>query len=156
MPDGLYERDILIWSEQQADLLRRLAAGERVNAAVDWANLIDEVESLGRSELNACESLLVQALVHLLKLQVHPGHDAARHWRSEAVAFLSTARRRFTPSMQGRINLPELYGDAVEALVAAYPERAGSVCDDCPFTLDELLQRAGAVADLLAPRVASR
>ncbi len=29
MPDGLYERDFLEWSERQADLLRRLAAGER-------------------------------------------------------------------------------------------------------------------------------
>jgi hypothetical protein len=27
MPDGLYERDILDWAEQQASLLRRLAAG---------------------------------------------------------------------------------------------------------------------------------
>jgi hypothetical protein len=26
----LYEADILLWSEQQADVLRRLAAGERV------------------------------------------------------------------------------------------------------------------------------
>lgn len=31
MPDGLYERDALAWSEQQADLLRRLAAGERID-----------------------------------------------------------------------------------------------------------------------------
>ncbi len=27
MPDGLYERDILVWSQHQADLLRRLGAG---------------------------------------------------------------------------------------------------------------------------------
>ncbi len=47
MPDGLYERDFLLWSEAQADLLRRLAAGELVNAAVDWPNLIDEVWDLG-------------------------------------------------------------------------------------------------------------
>ena len=40
MPDGLHDSDVLIWSEQQADLLRRLAAGERVNDAVDWANVI--------------------------------------------------------------------------------------------------------------------
>jgi hypothetical protein len=32
MPD-LYETDILLWSEQQRDLLRRLAAGEPVNEA---------------------------------------------------------------------------------------------------------------------------
>ena len=31
----LYEADILLWSEQQAALLRRLAAGERVNEQID-------------------------------------------------------------------------------------------------------------------------
>lgn len=40
MPDGLYEQDFLIWSETQVLLLRRLARGERINALVDWANLI--------------------------------------------------------------------------------------------------------------------
>lgn len=42
-----YEADILLWSEHQAELLRRLAAGERVNDQVDWKNLIEEVESVG-------------------------------------------------------------------------------------------------------------
>jgi hypothetical protein len=34
----LYEADILMWSEHQAELLRRMAAGERVNDQVDWTN----------------------------------------------------------------------------------------------------------------------
>jgi hypothetical protein len=34
-----YETDILAWSERQGALLRRLAAGERVNDAdLDWPN----------------------------------------------------------------------------------------------------------------------
>lgn len=37
----LYEEDILTWSERQADLLRRLAAGERVNDQVDWENVVE-------------------------------------------------------------------------------------------------------------------
>ncbi len=49
MSDDLYDADILLWSPAQADLLRRMEAGERVNAAVDWPNLIEEVEALGRS-----------------------------------------------------------------------------------------------------------
>ena len=61
MPDGLYERDALAWSERQADLLRRLAAGERLNEAVDWPNVIEEVQDVGLSELRAVRSLLVQA-----------------------------------------------------------------------------------------------
>jgi hypothetical protein len=31
MPNDLYDRDVLAWSEHQADLLRRLARGEQVN-----------------------------------------------------------------------------------------------------------------------------
>jgi len=89
LPDDLYDRDVLIWSEQQAELLRRLAAGERVNDAVDWTNLIEEVQSVGRSELHACSSLLAHALVHLLKLRAWPSSQAAAHWRGEVVGFLA-------------------------------------------------------------------
>ena len=62
---GLYDNDILLWSQRQAQLLRRLAAGERVNDQVDWENVIEEVESVGSEQLHAVESLLVQALVHI-------------------------------------------------------------------------------------------
>jgi len=68
VPDDLYRRDALAWAEQQAALLRRLAAGERLNEAVDWPNVIDEVQDVGLSELRACQSLLQQATTHLLKL----------------------------------------------------------------------------------------
>jgi hypothetical protein len=99
MPVDLYDRDILIWSEHQAALLRRLAAGERVNETVDWPNLIEEVEDLGRAELHACESLLRQAMLHLLTL--HSGADApAAHWRAETLGFLDDAAARFSPAMR--------------------------------------------------------
>ena len=64
MPDGLYERDALAWAERQADLLRRLAAGERLNEPVDWPNVIEEVQDVGLSELRACKRLLRQAWQH--------------------------------------------------------------------------------------------
>lgn len=151
MAESLYDADILIWSERQAELLRRLAAGERVNDDVDWANVIDEVESVGRSELNAVESLLFQALIHLLKLQAYPGSGSAPHWRGEARAFLSQAKRRFSPSMRTRIALADLHKDAVEAASAAYPEVDRWDPEACPFTLDELLGQLGHVAALLEP-----
>ena len=47
MPDGLYDCDALTWSDQQAELLRRLAAGERVNDQLDWPNIIEEIEGVG-------------------------------------------------------------------------------------------------------------
>ncbi len=51
MPNDLYDRDVLAWSEHQADLLRRLAREEHVSG-VDWENVIEEIECVGRTELN--------------------------------------------------------------------------------------------------------
>lgn len=148
MPDDLYDRDVLAWSEHQATLLRRLAAGERVNQSVDWTNVIDEVESLGRSELRSCESLLRQALVHLLKQHAWPASRSAVHWRAEIVGFLFDAGRAFSPSMTQRIDLGELYRRALQQARAEADESGlpGPLPDACPFTLAQLL--AGDVAAL--------
>ena len=51
----LYKDDILLWSEQQAELLRRLAAGEHVNAQVDWENVVEEIESVGSEQRHRVE-----------------------------------------------------------------------------------------------------
>ena len=57
----LYETDILAWSEQQTALLRRHAAGERVaDGELDWPNIIEEVESVGRGQLLEVGSLLAE------------------------------------------------------------------------------------------------
>ena len=141
MPDGLYERDFVLWSEAQADLLRRLAAGERVNAAVDWPNLIEEVGDLGKSELNAFEGLILQALIHVLKCEAWPASLAYRHWTAETNTFLSTAKRRFAPSMRHKIDLQSLYSDALKS-VRLDDDDSGTpmaLSDDCPFKLDQLL-----------------
>jgi hypothetical protein len=58
-----YDEDILLWSERQSELLRRIAAGEPVNGRPDWVNIVEEVESVGRSDLRAVESLLLQAFM---------------------------------------------------------------------------------------------
>ena len=137
----LYESDILAWSEQQAELLRRHAAGERANdGAIDWPNVIEEVESVGREQLHAVESLLVQALVHMLKAEAWPLSRDAPSWRAEAVRFRGDAADRFAPSMRQRIDVGRLYQRALRAV----PETIDGqpplpVPDICPVTLDELL-----------------
>ena len=140
MPDGSYDRDILAWSEQQADLLRRLARGERVND-VDWEHVVEEIEDVGLSELHSVESYLDLMLVGLLKVHGWPDSPSVRHWRTEIGSFQKNAVRRFSPSMPQRIDLGKLYSDALEQLEAAdYDDtipRAWPV--SCPFTLDELL-----------------
>lgn len=140
MSDALYQTDLLAWSRQQAALLRRAAAGERVNG-LDWPNLIEEIEDLGRSELRAVESLLAQALAHLLKAAGWPDDDAAGHWRAEALAFLRRAARLYRPSMRQYLDLTAQFQDAV---LAARLDRMGGrppdrLPDICPLTVEELL-----------------
>jgi len=156
MPDSLYERDALAWAEQQAELLGRVAAGERLNTMVDWPHVIEEVQEVGLSELCACQSLLQQAIMHLLKLWAWPGSPAASHWRVEAGTFLDDAARRFTPSMRQRLGLDGLYA-AARRRVAEMTDDAGEprgLPEACPFTLEELL--AGNVAELVAGLSGSR
>jgi len=115
MPDDLYHRDIVLWAETQADRLRRMAAGERVND-LDWANVIEEVESVGRSETKGVRSLLRQALIHALKVAAWPDHPAHVHWRNEIRTFLVDARDGFTPSMAQQLDLAKLHASALEVV----------------------------------------
>jgi hypothetical protein len=140
MPNDLYERDILSWSEHQADLLRRLARGERVND-VDWEHVVEEIEDVGLSELNAVRSHLRLMLVHLLKLQGWPDSPAGDHWRREIASFQSDAVQRFAPSMRQRVDLASLYARALGELkdtrfddLSPLPWSAV-----CPVDLDQLL-----------------
>jgi hypothetical protein len=138
--NDLYDDDILLWSERQSALLRRIAAGEPVNERPDWANIIEEVESVGRSDLRAVESLLLQALLHLLKSAALPNSPAVPGWRAEARLFRSQAHRAFSPSMRQRLDLPGLYADALRGLPETIDGQAPlPVPQDCPMTLDELL-----------------
>lgn len=155
MPDGLYERDALAWAEQQADLLTRLAAGERVNAAIDWSNVIEEVRDVGLSELRACQSLLLQGILHLLKLHAWPDSAAAAHWREEIRVFLVDANVRSSPSMRQRMDIQEEYELALEVAREATDDSGPPrpLPENCRFTLDELLARD--VTALLAKLAAS-
>ena len=136
----LYDSDILRWSDQQSDLLRRHARGERVNELIDWENVAEEIESVGREQLHAVESLLVQALVHSLKAAAWPRSRDAPAWRAEAGRFRGDARRRYVPSMRQRLDIETLYRDALRAM----PETTDGQPPlpppaTCPFTLEDLL-----------------
>ena len=136
----LYDTDVLEWSEHQARLLRRLADGQPGNETPDWDNIIEEVESVGRSQLSGVRSHLLQALIHDLKADAWPQASHVPHWRAEARVFRGNAAADFSPSMRQRIDLPLLYRRALNAL----PELVDGqpplpVPGACPVTLDELL-----------------
>ena len=137
----LYEADILEWSEHQAELLRRHAAGELVNnAELDWPNIIEEIESVGRDQLHAVESLLLQALLHMLKADAWPLSRDAPTWRGEAIRFRSDAAARYAPSMRQRLDLARVYRRALRSMPASIDGQPPlAVPEVCPVTLDELL-----------------
>jgi hypothetical protein len=76
-----YDADILLWSEHQADLLRRIGAGEQVNDQVDWENVAEEIESLGQSERRSLASHVRTVLEHLAKLEASPATEPRAGWR---------------------------------------------------------------------------
>ena len=150
---SLYDADILLWSEQQADLLRRLARGERVNDAVDWENLIEEVGDVGRSEFNGVVSLLRVGLTHLLLAHASPRPAPVGHWQAEASAALADAAERYAPSMGGRINLGRIWAVAVANVarkLAADGGPARPLPSEFPFAVEDLVQHVPDIDALLA------
>ena len=61
---NLYDRDFYTWAVQQAAALRR-----RDFSAVDWENVIEEIETLARTEERSLKSQYARVMEHLLKLQ---------------------------------------------------------------------------------------
>lgn len=61
MADG-YSEDFHAWALAQADALRRRSPNE-----VDWENIAEEIESLGKSEARELRSHLLVLCTHLLK-----------------------------------------------------------------------------------------
>jgi hypothetical protein len=140
---GTYDTDVLTWSDRQAELLRRVAAGERINDQVDWQNVIEEVESVGRSELRAVESHLVQALLHDLKAEAWPLSREVPHWRAEARGHRAEALAWYTPSIAQRIDVTKLYRRALRHMPETTDNMAPlPVPETCPVSLDELLSGA--------------
>lgn len=136
----LYEADVLEWSEHQARLLRQHAAGEAGNEAPDWTNIIEEIESVGSEQLHAVQSLLRQALAHMLKAEAWPLSGEVPHWQAEARRFRIDAAARFSPSMRQRIDLDRLYRQARHIMPDTIDRQPPlPVPDACPVTLDELL-----------------
>jgi hypothetical protein len=99
----LYERDFYAWTQDQAALLRAWPEALRPNA-LDLGNLAEEIDSLGRSQRSAVESLMTQIVEHLLKLRSHPDQTSRRHWQKEIAGFRDQLDILFrdNPSLRAR------------------------------------------------------
>lgn len=107
-----YERDFYAWTQQQAALLREGRFGD-----LDVKNLIEEIESLGRSEKRELESRLKVLLMHFLKWQFQADRRE-RHARS----WLATIRNQRTELRKLIRDNPSLKGHLEAAFIEAYQD----------------------------------
>src|SRR5882724_4225639 len=75
----LYEQDFFLWTKEQAAALR---LAKNSNLPLDWENLAEEIESLGKSDRRELRSQITRVLRHLLKLEVSPAAEPRAGWRA--------------------------------------------------------------------------
>lgn len=112
-----YEADFYGWTIEQADLIR---AGH--SSQLDFENLLEEIESMGRSEKRALEFSLKVLLAHLLKWKYQPSY----HGKSLELTIKEQRRKvnrslKDNPSLKSK--LPEVISNAYEdAILMAVKE----------------------------------
>ena len=131
------ETDFHRWTREQADAL-----ATRDRARLDVVNLLDEVESLDRSQRTALESHLCVLLVHPLEVRVQP--DRARpSWRHPVKAQRAAIARLIArnPSLRAcpAASLDETYRDAVRDAAGETRLDPRQFPPALPFTLDQIL-----------------
>jgi hypothetical protein len=143
----LHDRDLAAWAERQAEVLRRLgrSRGEEW-PELDWVNLAEEMESLGRTEVKLVTSPLKLLFVQILEAVSDPSATSMPHRKTEAVGWLDDAAEDFTPSMRRKIDLDRLWRSARKRAAASLAEHGRrlrpGLPDGCAFALDELLDEA--------------
>ena len=137
---NLYEQDFYLWIETTS---KQLKAGKF--AEIDLANLIEEIESMGRSEKRELKSRLIVLLMHLLKWQYQP-EKRSESWRS------TIAEQRIciellledSPSLQPL--LIEIFANCYGKARLKASEETGMKLNffpkESPFTLEETLKNS--------------
>jgi hypothetical protein len=135
----LYNSDFYAWTQEQAALLRNQKAQN-----LDYTNLAEEIESLGKSQQHALENRLEVVLTHLLKWRYCPMlPDARRGWRLT----IREQRRRLARLLHQN---PSLHPTVPAIIAESYPHARLMALDDtevpsttfpemCPWTLEQVL-----------------
>ena len=133
----LYDSDFYAWTQEQAKLLR-----EQKWELVDVANVVEEIESLGRQERKELRNRFGILLGHLLKWQYQPEHQG-NSWQ----ATIREQRRRIRTLLQ---ESPSLQSNLTEALQTGYENGLDLAVREtnlpyttfpeiCPYTLQQAL-----------------
>ena len=137
-PNSLYEQDFYMWIETTAQQLREGKFDE-----VDLTNLIEEIESMGRSEKRELKSRLIVLLMHLLKWQYQP-EKRSESWRStiSEQRICIEGLLEDSPSLKPLIS--EVFDDCYQKARLKASDETGIKLNffpkESPFTLEETLQ----------------
>ncbi|MEB3150801.1 MAG: DUF29 domain-containing protein [Sphaerospermopsis sp.] len=134
----LYEFDDYLWLEETIKLLK---AKDLDN--LDWDNLIEELESLGRNNFNKVRSLLRQIIIHILLLQYwEKEYDRNyRHWRGEIIAFRDDLNNSLTKTLRNKLcdELDRTYHISLKLVIEKTGLSPELFPDNCPYSLEQLL-----------------
>lgn len=134
-----YEQDFYLWTQQQAALLR-----EGKWQDLDYTNLAEEIESVGRSDKRELSNRLKVLVLHLLKWQYQPvGPEQGHSWedtiweqRGQITAILDDS-----PSLQREVpgRLPQQYLAARRKAIRDTRLPEGTFPPTCPWTPAQIL-----------------
>lgn len=140
-----YKEDFYAWTVAQGGRLRRAAAHD-ITGGLDWENLAEEIETLGRSEQNALESAIRRVVEHVLKLEFSPAAEPRRGWEESVEEHRQRIPMVLRNSPSLRRHLPKMLSDAwPPARRAAVRSLKRDRIDPeiipktCPYTLDQIL-----------------
>ncbi len=133
-----YDTDFAAWAAEQAGLLR---AG-LVNS-IDFRNLAEEIEDMGKSEQRALESRLQVLICHLLKWKFQP-EQRGNSWRATIKEQRLKIKRLFSesPSLKSRLTDEEFCSDVWSYGVAAAireTELENTFPDTAIWRMDDIL-----------------
>ena len=135
-----YDADVILWSQEQARLLR-----EGRFSQLDIEHLADEIEDVGKSEKRELANRMIVLLAHLLKWR----HQPQRRGRSWELTINHQRKRialalKETPSLRAAMRDPD-WQEAVwldtTALAARQTRLAHSRFGaSCPWTVEQVLE----------------
>jgi hypothetical protein len=136
---SLYDQDFYLWLEKTVNLLKAEKFLE-----LDRDNLIEELESMGRSDKRAIESNLRVLLMHLLKYQYQP-ERRSNSWLSTIIEHRIRISKELkaSPSLKGYFEqiFDETYQDA-RILASVETGLSSDVFSlTCPLTSEQVLDR---------------
>ncbi len=133
----IYDHDYHLWLEETAQLLKN-----RNFDQLDLENLIEEIETLGRSERNKLISSLRLIYQHLLKWQYQP-EKRSKSWTDT----IDRERDNINDYIEDMPSLKRLLDDP-EAIAKAYSRGRrdamketgiNNLPKNCPFTIEQVL-----------------